>query len=888
MKKSNRKAAPPRAPLVSPLPPRPADDALEPLPSLPDTPTTSSPWLLLAGAALLMAPLMLPVPELSRAPRVIGLVAAISSLSGLIAAIAGSLPALRIRGGAAVAIAAGAGALLAALGLAPEWLGWPGDGAGERLFGFPILALAPFAGAALLSDRPRTVLRYGGGASIFLLAALVHPLADLDTVAPAFLHEWRAGSWGGLALAALAALGVAAAVLGGRSAHSASVGGSRLARVAGLSLVLVLPTWLLFLASRGQPVVGLLALVLGASLLLVFGLRGRPDSESDHDGESAQPPAPVLAHLTAHVVEAVLVVGAVAAWLLLKSYTWRWSTTDENIYFYGAKITLEGQLPYRDFFFAHPPMHLVVPGIFFKLFGFSIGLAKAIPVVASLITALLIWHLGRVRLGRAAAFLGLVAFLFAHELLQASTNMNGVELTSLWLTAGLWAIAFGHPILAGAALGVAITTGFYAIGGALALVAMGLTRGRPGLRMLMAFLAVGGGINLLFWFVGGDDYLSAVYGYHVKKDEKPLVGEFLKTLYHHTPLFVGLLLAPALGAWQRFRGYALPGGHAEREQPGSFFAPNKLWDEPGLGSVKLAFLVCATLLVEFTMFQELYAFYFALLFPTAAYCTGYSLAAIGGAALDGLHALTARRGRPFAIAMAFTVAWGLWVPLAVEANWAFSNPGRGKDALPAKGLNPEWLDRGDVRPYPWIAPAAWESVATPVVKALFWRDHRLKGEITPGFRHFLWQKALHLDAADEIASFMRENSDPDETVAGNSLVAPLVALVADRRIAGNQLDTNGKRFKTGNTTLQAFFTAICKDKIRYLVAAPSGFFSDSLLSSLPTVRTYFTRSKQIASPMNKFERPGAPPFTVSFWEIRNRTPDAEGYRCRYIEPGSAR
>ncbi|MBT9557341.1 MAG: hypothetical protein IV100_14975 [Myxococcales bacterium] len=877
MKKSNRKAAQ-RAPVVTAAVPPPAPMSV-PLPPLPDGPTSAPLWLLAVGAALLLVPLLLPAPELARAPRAIGLVSALAGLSGLVAATVGFVPALHAKGGAAVAIAAGVGAILAALGLAPEWLAWPGDGAGERLFGFPVLALAPIAGAALLSDRPRTVVLVGGGAATLLLAALVHPSADLDVVSPAFLHQWRNGSWAGFALVILAALGVAGAVLGGRPTDR--VAGPWLARTAGAALLLALPAWLGVLVVRGLPVLGLLALVVGASLLVIYGLRRRSESPG-------AAPALAIGRLSAHAVEAVLVVGAIGLWLLLKSYTWRWSTTDENIYFYGAKITLEGQLPYRDFFFAHPPMHLVVPGIFFKLFGFSIGLAKAIPVGSSLVTGLLIWHLGRVRLGRVAAFLALAAFLYAHELLQASTNMNGVELTSLWLTAGLWAIAFGRPLLAGAALGVAVTTGFYAIGGALALVAMALTRGRFGLRVLMAFLAVAGGINLLFWFVGGDDFLAAVYGYHVKKDEKPLIGEFLKALYHHTPLFVGLLLAPALGAWQRFRGYALPGGNAEPEQPGSFFAPFKLWDEPGLGSVKMAFLVCATLLVEFTMFQELYAFYFALLFPTAAYCTGYSLAAIGGAIVDGLHALTARQIRPFAVAMAFTVAWGLWLPLAVEANWAFSNPGRGKDALPAKGVNPEWLERGEVRPYPWIAPAAWDAVATPVVKALFWRDHRLKGEITPGFRHFLWQKALHLDAADEIAAFVRDGSEPDETVAGNSLVAPLVALVADRRIAGNQLDTNGKRYKTGNTTLEAFFTAICKDRIRYLVAAPSGFFSDSLLSSLPTVRTYFTRVKQIASPMNKFERPGAPPFAVSFWEVRDRTADAEGYRCRWIDPRAGR
>src|SRR5687768_7428181 len=54
--------------------------------------------------------------------------------------------------------------------------------------------------------------------------------------------------------------------------------------------------------------------------------------------------------------------------LLLKTYLLVAADSDENIYFYmSVRAAFEGQQPYRDFFFAHPPLHLWLSIAVFEL-----------------------------------------------------------------------------------------------------------------------------------------------------------------------------------------------------------------------------------------------------------------------------------------------------------------------------------------------------------------------------------------------------------------------------------------------------------------------------------------------------------------------------------------
>ena len=172
---------------------------------------------------------------------------------------------------------------------------------------------------------------------------------------------------------------------------------------------------------------------------------------------------------------------------LLKTHGMGPSNTDENIYFYMASRFAEGELPYVDYFFAHPPMHVVLPGVFFAVFGYSFTFAKFFSVIAAMVTGGAIFAIARKHLGLVAAVIAAIGFLFASETLKASTNMTGVNLTTMWLTLGMWRSLAGKPLSAGVCFGLAATTGFYSMAAICAFCALGFFAPKaPGAKACVA------------------------------------------------------------------------------------------------------------------------------------------------------------------------------------------------------------------------------------------------------------------------------------------------------------------------------------------------------------------------------------------------------------------
>ena len=147
--------------------------------------------------------------------------------------------------------------------------------------------------------------------------------------------------------------------------------------------------------------------------------------------------------ILAEVLAVLLIVGS---FFLIKIPGIHASGTDDNIYFYMANAFATGQIPYKDFFFSHPPVHLLVPALIFKIFGFSLGLAKSIPVFATILPAFsCTWLLGVL----VEALPCLHCFhLTAYQVLMASSDMNGENIMTVF---GGFSVGYlaGRPLLAG-------------------------------------------------------------------------------------------------------------------------------------------------------------------------------------------------------------------------------------------------------------------------------------------------------------------------------------------------------------------------------------------------------------------------------------------------------
>ena len=571
-------------------------------------------------------------------------------------------------------------------------------------------------------------------------------------------------------------------------------------------------------------------------------------------------------------------------WLLLKSQALVPSNTDENIYFYMAKILGDGKWPYADYFFAHPPLHVVLPGAAFAVFGYSLTFAKLFPMLATLIGGFAVWGIARRAFSPFAAPLAFILYLFGAEVLKASSNMTGVNMTAMWLLLGTWQSMKGHPIRAGALLGAAVTTGFYSMAPALAVIALGFfwqplpvdtatpstpVRRRPGLRnglgLLAGFVIVAGLINMIFFGIGGDTFREGVYAYHQAKafenlDMVELFGgnpgfpaslfrnigalvassDFVKEIFYHPHLWLAGLTLPVvvLARWLS--------AHTTVRQPLYRIAfPSTFFRTGPEGRALVIWLIALALFVQYALFRELYSFYFGLIYPFLALAAAYTI-------WRGLTLLVplasthnSRTTSPARPLIAAALGLGAVLALGLHGVVSYKNQVVFDDELEQVG------GRND---YTWTEPPVLSSLSG-ITKLLFWSSDRLKPAIEPGYRHYLWTKKRTFSVLDEVADYIRANSTEDESLAGGSTLAPLLALMSDRHIAGYEIDTNSKRFQAKLITEAVYWQRVCDDHVRFLVAVPRTYFTSDKLDNMPLVARAFTKDKTFMDPTLQYNAP---------------------------------
>lgn len=224
----------------------------------------------------------------------------------------------------------------------------------------------------------------------------------------------------------------------------------------------------------------------------------------------------VVAALTAgrwpRATELVCVAAIVTNWVLLRTIGLHPSRSDDSIYFYLATRMAEGAVPYRDFFFAHPPLHLVVPAALFKVTGFSLVLARALPAALQTLAAVLLYVTVR-PYSRALGVVTLALHLNAYRVLMGATDLTGANLICVALAAALWASSRERAGLAGLFAALSLGVGLYSAAGVLAL-ALAQSQHR------CFWLGFAGGLAawaLPAWLVGGQGFIDGVVGYHLAR-----------------------------------------------------------------------------------------------------------------------------------------------------------------------------------------------------------------------------------------------------------------------------------------------------------------------------------------------------------------------------------
>ena len=542
-----------------------------------------------------------------------------------------------------------------------------------------------------------------------------------------------------------------------------------------------------------------------------------PESPSQEPSASGPPPGigagrPALRDIWAWTGFALVAM----FFLVMKSYSFHWQIGDENIYMYMAWATAEhGALPYRDYFFAHPPLHLL-PGVpLFGLFGIGPLTARILPVGASLVSALFLFLLSRRQVGRLAAVLCTFALLSAFSLLRASSHWTGINLAVMWICIGLYCLFSRKPATAGVMFALGVCTGNYVLPAALMAGLMAVLHDRrSGLRYLVGFLAPWATIQLVGLIVGGAGYIDGVYRYHFLKTSKAGVSRemFYRVSTDNYLIHLGALLAPFM-AWLDRRLAAVSGMHVRPPAKPSASGDSlfglawdwlrrTLWLDGARGLARVGCLWAVGYLLFIAIIPRVFPFYFLLMFPGLALATAFVLDRMVRHGL-GLARGFSRRDGAWMRASGWVLATIVFLVFAYLVRVPIQ-----------RGLLPTYV-RNQAKPMQYAqSPLPVDGL----LRACCWEDTAEARVAYGTVTEVLFHESRYFEKAQELSGWVEQHSEPGDRLFGDASTAGLVALLSSRRLAADFADTNTLRFSTGVSPPREVIEKIDTPALKFVIA----------------------------------------------------------------------
>ncbi|MFA6457985.1 MAG: glycosyltransferase family 39 protein [Patescibacteria group bacterium] len=217
---------------------------------------------------------------------------------------------------------------------------------------------------------------------------------------------------------------------------------------------------------------------------------------------------------------------------------------DAWIYWYAGKEILNGNLPYRDFFYSSPPLIPYFTALWQMFFGFNLTAALIVPQLITIISSFLIFTFFSLQRQFQAGLLAAITFLFAGVVFAHADFLLGATILTPFVILGLIFFQQKRFFFAGIFFGLAALTKLYGIIPAIFLL--------PLLKNRKAFFSfiLGGFVsfgipNLFFWLTIGGKYLDLIFFNHFAKPVSERASIFLALLKYNSALVVTL----GVGFW---------------------------------------------------------------------------------------------------------------------------------------------------------------------------------------------------------------------------------------------------------------------------------------------------------------------------------------------------
>jgi hypothetical protein len=546
-------------------------------------------------------------------------------------------------------------------------------------------------------------------------------------------------------------------------------------------------------------------------------------------------------------------------YLILKSYSFHWQTGDENIYFYMAWVTQDHfALPYADYFFAHPPLHLLPGMILFGLFGFGPVTARLIPIGATLIGATFLFLLAKRVLGRVGAGATVFFYLMAYSLLRASSHWTGINLSVMWIIIGLWAFYKDKPIVSGLAMAAGVCTQTYVVPAAVMLGMLAFVKSKSfGFRYWACLFGLWLIIQVICFVIGGESYWDSVYRYHLNKKTSPGSAwkMSIRVFSDNYALFISVILGLAISSTKKvFKGKSVkdvllhnPEGlawaaivlvssdnfvlfismllavvvsSAKKVFKGMSLRDLLLLDADSLARVGVLWIIGYMIFIS--LLAKVFPFYFLLMFPAMALCGGYVVSRLADTSVQLVENRKERTLRWYKKAVTISV-----MLVAVIIAFVVHIPVQ-------RSLLPQYVRSKD-KPMKW-ADAPIPQFVNDGLRGCCWDDLAKAYQPYGTIQEYLYHESRYFEKAESLAEYVKNITRPDQTIFGDSPVAGIVALLAGRRLAADVADTNTNRFSSGLTSPDELIEKIDAPDLAYVVASGRPLRKDADISQVRFMR----------------------------------------------------
>lgn len=255
----------------------------------------------------------------------------------------------------------------------------------------------------------------------------------------------------------------------------------------------------------------------------------------------------------------VVFIAAAIIFLGLKISMIEYSASDENTYYKMGQLASEGRMPYKDFFFAHPPLQIYLYAAVFMLFGFNLAILKMLSAGAAVIAAVFVFKTLKEK-SEIAAATGTLLFFFTHAILLFTSYPTGTEFVMMFSAAGFYYFYKKRSMASGIMFGLGTITGLLALMPAAAISAWLLLRNiREFIRFMKGFLIIAVPVNAFFLVMSEGAYFTQTITYNLLKPEGVLdAGSVISRVIMRNWLLLAAALTSVFAAKKLSRGVFVP------------------------------------------------------------------------------------------------------------------------------------------------------------------------------------------------------------------------------------------------------------------------------------------------------------------------------------------